>query len=129
VCCSTSSWTIWGGGHRLGVGCQYPVCCCRSLPLTPSAAAQVDLCGHATLAAAHHLFEQSDPTGERETKIRFHTRSGELLVTRLADGQLEMNFPAAPAIACDLRVKQRMAAALGCSPVAVSAGIAHTASR
>jgi hypothetical protein len=27
VCCSTSSWTIWGGGHRFVVRCQYTVCC------------------------------------------------------------------------------------------------------
>jgi hypothetical protein len=26
ACCSTSSWTIWGGGHRCVEGCQYPVC-------------------------------------------------------------------------------------------------------
>jgi hypothetical protein len=30
VCCSTSSWTIWGGGHRCVVGCQYTVCCSTS---------------------------------------------------------------------------------------------------
>jgi hypothetical protein len=30
VCCSTSSWTIWGGGHRFVVGCQYTVCCSTS---------------------------------------------------------------------------------------------------
>jgi hypothetical protein len=30
VCCSTSCWTIWGGGHRVVVGCQYTVCCSTS---------------------------------------------------------------------------------------------------
>jgi carbamoyl-phosphate synthase large subunit len=30
VCCSTSCWTIWGGGHRCVVGCQYTVCCSTS---------------------------------------------------------------------------------------------------
>jgi hypothetical protein len=30
VCCSTSSWTTWGGGHRFVVGCQYTVCCSTS---------------------------------------------------------------------------------------------------
>jgi hypothetical protein len=30
VCWSTSSWTIWGGGHRFVVGCQYTVCCSTS---------------------------------------------------------------------------------------------------
>jgi hypothetical protein len=30
VCCSTSCWTIWGGGHWFVVGCQYTVCCSTS---------------------------------------------------------------------------------------------------
>jgi hypothetical protein len=30
VHCSTSCWTIWGGGHRFVVGCQYTVCCSTS---------------------------------------------------------------------------------------------------
>jgi hypothetical protein len=30
VCCSASSWTIWGGGHRFVKGCQDTVCCCTS---------------------------------------------------------------------------------------------------
>lgn len=55
-------------------------------------AAEVDLCGHATLATAHVLFEQ---LGFSENDIRFDTRSGVLSVRRLDDGRLEMNFPAA----------------------------------
>jgi hypothetical protein len=30
VCCSTSSWTVWGGGRWFVVGCQYTVCCSTS---------------------------------------------------------------------------------------------------
>ena len=54
-------------------------------------AVEVDLCGHATLAAAWVLFEQ---LGERAEVLRFNTRSGELRVSRDADGLLAMDFPA-----------------------------------
>lgn len=51
---------------------------------------EVDLCGHATLAAAHALFEHRDHPGE---EVRFQTRSGELPVRR--DGTLlTLDFPA-----------------------------------
>lgn len=49
---------------------------------------EVDLCGHATLGAAHILLE-----GER---IRFSTRSGILTVTRGDGGLLELDLPAYP---------------------------------
>ena len=56
-------------------------------------AAEVDLCGHATLASAHALFTESIlPPGET---ARFHTRSG--LLTATLDGEwIELNFPATP---------------------------------
>jgi PhzF family phenazine biosynthesis protein len=57
---------------------------------------EIDLCGHATLASAHCLFED----GEREP-IRFATRSGVLTVDRRADGSLAMDFPAWPPIRTD----------------------------
>ena len=50
-------------------------------------AAEVDLCGHATLAAGHVLIH-SDP-------LRFATRAGTLTVTRRQD-LLELDLPAAP---------------------------------
>ncbi len=53
-------------------------------------AVEVDLCGHATLAAAWVLFEQ---LGERRDTLRFSTRSGELRVRR-EGGRLAMDFPA-----------------------------------
>jgi PhzF family phenazine biosynthesis protein len=52
---------------------------------------EIDLCGHATLASAHCLFED----GVRGP-IRFSTRSGVLTVSRRSDGSLAMDFPAWP---------------------------------
>jgi PhzF family phenazine biosynthesis protein len=54
-------------------------------------AVEVDLCGHATLASAHILWE----TGilRREEQARFHTRSG-LLTAVSQGGEIELNFPA-----------------------------------
>jgi predicted PhzF superfamily epimerase YddE/YHI9 len=51
---------------------------------------EVDLCGHATLAAAHALWE----TGRApEARLRFATRSGPLYAARAA-GLIELDFPA-----------------------------------
>jgi PhzF family phenazine biosynthesis protein len=54
-------------------------------------AVEVDLCGHATLASAHILWE-TGLLSPKET-ARFHTRSGLLTVTRQGD-LMEMDFPA-----------------------------------
>lgn len=56
--------------------------------------AEVDLCGHATLAAAHVLFTQMD-LSEDIKKLKFQTKSGELTVEVEGD-YLSMNFPALP---------------------------------
>jgi PhzF family phenazine biosynthesis protein len=52
---------------------------------------EVDLCGHATLASAHVLWE----TGllEKSQPARFHSRSGLLTAQKQGD-LIEMNFPA-----------------------------------
>lgn len=55
---------------------------------------EVDLCGHATLAAAHVLWEQRLLTPE--TEARFHTRSGLLRATH-NNRTIELDFPATPA--------------------------------
>lgn len=60
---------------------------------------EVDLCGHATLASAYVLFEQ---LGEQAHVLRFNTRSGELRVSRGADGLLAMDFPAKQPVAVDI---------------------------
>jgi len=52
---------------------------------------EVDLCGHATLASAHVLFEQLNCD---QQIIRFDSNSGELKV-RKEEGRLVMNFPTA----------------------------------
>lgn len=58
---------------------------------------EVDLCGHATLASAHVLFNYLDPSAQAVT---FNSRSGPLKVTR--DGELmTLDFPARPAAPCD----------------------------
>lgn len=51
---------------------------------------EVDLCGHATLAAAHVLYHHQGITADA---LVFKTRSGELTVSRSANGYC-MDFPA-----------------------------------
>ena len=71
---------------------------------------EVDLCGHATLAAAHVLFRHRYPSLDR---VAFSTRSGELAVTR--NGKLlQMDFPARPGTA--IAVSEALTAALGVRP-------------
>jgi PhzF family phenazine biosynthesis protein len=52
---------------------------------------EVDLCGHATLASAWILFNKTDTA---LSQVRFMTRSGELVVTRNAQGNV-MSLPSA----------------------------------
>jgi predicted PhzF superfamily epimerase YddE/YHI9 len=61
---------------------------------------EVDLCGHATLAAAHVLWE----TGRLDPSLpaRFLTRSGWLHALRSDDGSVQLDFPARPAMPCDV---------------------------
>jgi predicted PhzF superfamily epimerase YddE/YHI9 len=54
---------------------------------------EVDLCGHATLASAHVLWER-EALAPEET-ARFHTRSGLLTAVRRGDW-IELDFPATP---------------------------------
>jgi PhzF family phenazine biosynthesis protein len=55
---------------------------------------EVDLCGHATLACAHFLWEQGHLAAGQ--LARFHTRSG-LLTAEKQGTWIEMDFPATPA--------------------------------
>lgn len=68
---------------------------------------EVPLCGHATLAAAHALFELYKEPGER---IDFICQSGELRVSREGT-RLVLDFPAQ--VAQPLDVPQELAKALG----------------
>jgi PhzF family phenazine biosynthesis protein len=60
---------------------------------------EVDLCGHATLASAHVLWEEGYLPPDQP--IRFHTRSGVLVAEKLITEKkavwIEMDFPATPA--------------------------------
>src|SRR5271156_101297 len=54
---------------------------------------EVDLCGHATLASAHVLWEEGH--ARPDEMIRFHTRSG-VLIASLTAGFIELDFPLIP---------------------------------
>ncbi|WP_164008298.1 PhzF family phenazine biosynthesis protein [Pyxidicoccus trucidator] len=58
---------------------------------------EVDLCGHATLAAAWVLFQRWEVGLER---VEFASRSGPLVVTQEADGWLTLDFPSRPPTPC-----------------------------
>ncbi len=69
---------------------------------------EVDLCGHATLAAAHVLWESGRLA--RDQDARFHTRSG--LLTAQSEGEwISLNFPAQKVESCAL--PDALRAALG----------------
>lgn len=71
---------------------------------------EVALCGHATMGAAHALYETG--AAEPGRPVRFRTlKSGVLTVVRDADGGLSMDFPACPAAPVD--VPDGLAEALG----------------
>ena len=59
---------------------------------------EVDLCGHATLACAHILWEAGIITAADEA--RFHTRSG-LLTALREGGMIMLDFPATPPESCE----------------------------
>lgn len=71
---------------------------------------EMDLCGHATLAPAHVIFQH---LGYRNPAVRFQTRSGLLTVTR-NDDLLTLDFPARPATACTPPAE--LIEGLGCTP-------------
>ncbi|MGA2971207.1 MAG: PhzF family phenazine biosynthesis protein [Candidatus Bathyarchaeia archaeon] len=74
-------------------------------------AVEVDLCGHATLASAHILWEQG--VLNSQDHARFHTRSGLLTAQRQGEW-IELDFPALP----DKRIKipRGLPKALGTKP-------------
>ena len=78
---------------------------------------EIDLCGHATLASAHVLFNHLHLVGPA---ITFHSQSGPLRVSREADGRLVLDFPSRPAQPV-AAVPAGLAAALGGTPQAVLA--------
>ena len=71
---------------------------------------EMDLCGHATLAAAHVLFRHFRHSVDRLT---FATRSGSLVVTTDGD-RLTLDFPARPGVA--IEASEELVSALGTRP-------------
>jgi len=78
-------------------------------------AVEVDLCGHATLASAFVLFNLLGHTGDLVT---FDSKSGPLIVRRLQNGLLELDFPSRPAQPCV--APATLGQALGSSPVYIA---------
>jgi PhzF family phenazine biosynthesis protein len=78
---------------------------------------EVDLCGHATIAAADVIFRHLEPNA---AKIAFDSRSGELVVTRDAEGRLWLNFPTKPPARTE--VPAYLSEALGAHPLEVLHG-------
>jgi len=75
-------------------------------------AAEVAMCGHATLATAHVLHT----TGAHEGTVRFATHSGVLVATPHADGSITLDFPTAPLT--PVEIPAGVAEALGAEPLA-----------
>ena len=76
-----------------------------------SPAVEIDLCGHATLASAHVLWELGElPAG---VTAQFHTKSGLLTAVR-QDDWIELDFPATPASPAEL--PEGLADAIGAVP-------------
>lgn len=74
-------------------------------------AVEVELCGHATLASAHILWEQGFLPPDRPA--RFHTRSGLLGAVR-KDRWIELDFPAVPETPAE--TPEELLKAFGASP-------------
>ena len=72
---------------------------------------EVPLCGHATLASAHVLWEMGHLSPEEQA--RFDTRSGRL-TAQLQDDWIKMDFPAEPETAAP--APPDLAKALGVTP-------------
>lgn len=71
------------------------------------------LCGHATLASAHVVFNHLNPASD---KIRFQTLSGILTVNRASD-RYTMDFPALPPY--PYKIGEGLGAAMGAEPLSV----------
>jgi PhzF family phenazine biosynthesis protein len=83
-------------------------------------AVEVDLCGHATLAAAHGLWTESRVPGDQ--RISFQTRSGILTAARRGE-LIELDFPATAPGPAQLGTEEvrALGQALGIDPVHVAA--------
>jgi PhzF family phenazine biosynthesis protein len=80
-------------------------------------AVEVDLCGHATLASAHVLWE----LGETGAALSFETRSGVLRAEAVGDGRIRLDFPSDPPAPID--PPDGLINALGVAPLGVYRGV------
>ncbi|NTW00979.1 MAG: PhzF family phenazine biosynthesis protein [Oscillochloris sp.] len=81
-------------------------------------AMEIELCGHATLASAHALWEQELLT--LDAPAQFYTRSGLLTCVRCGDW-ITMDFPATPP--SKTTPPAEIAAALGATPISVGRSV------
>lgn len=79
---------------------------------TPSV--EVDLCGHATLASSHILWETGKE--DKSAELRFHTRSG-ILKANFRNGAIELDFPVIESK--PIETPKGLVKALGVEPVNV----------
>jgi len=70
---------------------------------------EVDLCGHATLATAHVLYEHLQYS---KPQIDFQTKSGKLIVTK-TDSGFSMDFPASVPVILNTAIPTDLITALG----------------
>ncbi len=78
---------------------------------------EIDLCGHATMAAAHVIYEHG---GYEDPAVVFVTKSGRLFVDREGKGSYTMDFPAWDAK--EIQVTERVSNSIGVRPLALYAG-------
>ena len=80
-----------------------------------SASAELELCGHGTLATTHILGELGQPGS-----LTYRTRSGILRAERASTGEITLDFPADNAVPAD--VTPELVKAVGVEPVAAVRG-------
>ena len=79
--------------------------------------AEVDLCGHATLATAYVIFNE---LASDRSELTFETVSGPLTVVRNDDGSMRMDFPAFSAeVVEDKDILTNITQAIGARPLEV----------
>lgn len=81
-------------------------------------ATEVDMCGHATLAAAAQILTDIEPG---EDRVDFFTRSGWLRVDRTDDDEYVLDLPAVASVPVD--PDPALVAALGADPVRAYDGV------
>jgi PhzF family phenazine biosynthesis protein len=82
---------------------------------------EVDLCGHATLATAHVLWETG--RARPDEPLGFRTRSGLLAAVRRADGWIELDLPSDPVR--PVEAPRGLEEALAARPLFVGSGAAN----